>query len=114
MRKPYWLVMALAVTGCDQDAAPMDAAQKIEASQRMSEIVSTGISNAKSSLSYSSYSAPQTVESKSPSCYDIGRSYGRTAGAALRGEEVSEADDSVIPPRCRNRSDTAAGIKAGM
>ena len=114
MRKPYWLVIVLAVAGCDQDAEPMDAAQKIEASQRMNEVVSVGLSNAKSNLSYTSYSAPQTTASKPASCYEIGRSYGRTAGRALRGEEVAETDDSIIPAHCRNRSDTAAGIKAGM
>lgn len=114
MKKTYWLVMLLAVAGCEQETAPMDAAQKIEASRRMSEVVSAGLSNAKSNLSYSSYSAPSTAESRPASCYDIGRSYGRTAGRTFRGENVTEADDSIIPPHCRNRSDTAAGIKAGM
>lgn len=46
-------------------------------------------------------------------CMDVGQKYGRAAFRAMRGQDVSAADDVEIPVECRNRPSTKMGIERG-
>jgi len=48
------------------------------------------------------------------SCYDIGYKYGSCVMRSYKGLTCKPGTDIAIPPRCKNKSETRAGIKAGI
>jgi hypothetical protein len=48
------------------------------------------------------------------SCYDIGVQYGRISAIGLKGENIDEKRDVLIPERCRNQRETNRGIEMGI
>lgn len=47
------------------------------------------------------------------SCYELGVRYGRCSALSFKGLPCNPKDDIIIPNRCRGKSSTKKGIKAG-
>ena len=50
---------------------------------------------------------PRTVKL---TCYDVGYKYGSGASAAMQGKKVDQADDIILPKRCKDDPDAQRGI----
>jgi hypothetical protein len=48
------------------------------------------------------------------SCYDLGYKYGSCVARSYKGLQCKLGTDISIPPRCRNKAETEAGIEAGV